>query len=66
MSDGQIQTAEQPTVAFILSLLAVLGMLGAGSMRGGFGLGGMMGGWHAMGGDVGAGHGQFWSAVALV
>jgi hypothetical protein len=50
MSDGQIQTAEQPTVAFILSLLAVLGMLGAGSMRGGFGLGGMMGGWHAMGG----------------
>jgi hypothetical protein len=45
MSDGQIQTTEQPTVAFVLSLLAGLWMLGAGSMMGGFGWGGMMGGW---------------------
>jgi len=41
MSDVQIQTTEQPTVAFVLSLLAGLWMLAAGSM---------MGGWHGMGG----------------
>jgi hypothetical protein len=46
MSDTQIQTTEQPTVAFVLSLLAGLWMLAAGSMMGGFGWGGMMGGWH--------------------
>jgi hypothetical protein len=45
MSDTQIQTTEQPTVAFVLSLLAGLWMLGAGGMMGGFGWGGMMGGW---------------------
>ena len=45
MSDGQVQTPEQPTLAFVLSLLAGLWMLGAGSMMGGFGWGGMMGGW---------------------
>lgn len=54
MSDGQIQTNEQPTVAFVLSLLAGLWMLGAGSMMGGFGWGGIMGGWHGgMGGMMG-------------
>ena len=46
MSDTQIQTTGQTTVAFVLSLLAGLWMLGAGSMMGGFGWGGMMGGWH--------------------
>ena len=45
MSDGQIQTPEQPTLAFVLSLLAGLWMLGAGSMMGGWHGGGMMGGW---------------------
>lgn len=54
MSDGQIQTTDQPTVAFVLSLLAGLWMLGAGSMMGGFGWGGMRGGWHGgMGGMMG-------------
>jgi hypothetical protein len=46
----QIQKTEQPTSAFVLSLLAGLWMLGAGGMMGGFGWGGMMGGWHGMGG----------------
>ena len=45
MSDGQIRRTEQPTVAFVLSLLAGLWMLAAGGMMGGFGWGGMMGGW---------------------
>jgi len=50
MSEGQVQRTEQPTVAFVLSLLAGLGMLAAGGMMGGFGWGGMMGGWQGMGG----------------
>ena len=50
MSERQIQTSEQTTVSFVLSLLAGLWMLAAGSMMGGFGWGGMMGGWHGMGG----------------
>jgi hypothetical protein len=50
MSEGQIQRTEQPTAAFVLSLLAGLWMLAAGGMMGGFGWGGMMGGWHSMGG----------------
>src|SRR5579864_1472204 len=41
MSEAQIQRTEQPTAAFVLSLLASLWMLAAG---------GMMGGWHGMGG----------------
>ena len=45
MSERQIQRTEQPTVAFVLSLLAGLWMLAAGGMMGGFGWGGMMGGW---------------------
>jgi|SRR5579872_2950054 len=52
MSVEQIQRTEQPTVAFLLSLLAGLWMLGAGGMMGGFGWGGMMGGWHGMGGWI--------------
>jgi hypothetical protein len=50
MSNGQIQTTGKPTVAFVLSLLAGLWMLAAGGMMGGFGWGGMMGGWHGMDG----------------
>ena len=49
MSEGQIRRTEQPTAAFVLSLLAGLWMLAAGGMMGGFGWGGMMGGWHGMG-----------------
>jgi len=49
MSETQIQKTEQPTMAFVLSLLAGLWMLSAGGMMGGFGGGGMMGGWHNMG-----------------
>jgi hypothetical protein len=62
MSDGQVQPTEQPTVAFVLSLLAGLWMLGVGSMMGSFGWGGMMGGWHGgmMGGWIwGRGMGSF-------
>ena len=72
MSDGQIQTTDQPTVAFVLSLLAGLWMLGAGSMMGGFGWGWHEGrlarrhGRHDGRLDVGAGYGNFWSAMALV
>ena len=59
MSDGQIRRTEQPTVAFVLSLLAGLWMLAAGGMMGGFGWGGMMGGW--MGDRVGIrGFGVWW------
>ena len=50
MSERQIQRTEQPTVAFVLSLLAGLWMLAAGGMMGGFGWGGMTGGWQGMGG----------------
>lgn len=53
MPQGQIQRTEQPTAAFVLSLLAGLWMLGAGGMMGGFGWGGMMGGWQGM-------HGWMW------
>jgi hypothetical protein len=44
MSETQMQRTEQPTVAFVLSLLAGLWMLAAGGMMGGIGSGGMMGG----------------------
>jgi hypothetical protein len=50
MSGAQIQRTEQPTVAFVLSLLAGLWMLAAGGMMSGFGWGEMVGGWHRMGG----------------
>lgn len=53
MQVEQIQRTEQPTAAFVLSLLAGLWMLAAGGMMGGFGWGGMMGGWHGMGGWMG-------------
>src|ERR1019366_1593203 len=43
MPEEQIQRTEQPTAAFVLSLLAGLWMLAAGGMMGGFGWGGMMG-----------------------
>ena len=46
MQGEQIQRTEQPTAAFVLSLLAGLWMLGAGGMMGGFGWRGMTGGWH--------------------
>jgi hypothetical protein len=44
MPEEQIQKTEQPTAAFVLSLLAGLWMMTAG---------GMMGGWHGMGGWMG-------------
>jgi len=50
MLDEQIQRTEHPTTAFVLSLLAGLWMLATGGMMDGFGWGGMMGGWHRMGG----------------
>jgi hypothetical protein len=60
MSEAQIQRSEQPTAAFVLSLLAGLWMLAAGGMMGGWGGGGMMGGWHGMGGWMsGRGMGNF-------
>lgn len=43
MPEEQIQRPEQPTAAFVLSLLAGLWMMGAGGMMGSFGWGGMMG-----------------------
>jgi len=62
MSEGQIRRTEQPTVAFVLSLLAGLWMLAAGSMMGGFGWGGMTGGWMgaelAFAASVCGGHGS--------
>jgi hypothetical protein len=58
MSEGQIQSAERPTIAFVLSLLAGLWMLAAGSMMGGFGWGGMMGNRRSMGYGQGMGHWQ--------
>jgi hypothetical protein len=65
MSEGQVQRTEQPTAAFVLSLLAGLWMLAAGGMMGGFGWGGMMGGWPGMGGWIGGrggtgGFGVWW------
>jgi hypothetical protein len=60
MPEEQIQRTEQPTAAFVLSLLAGLWMLAAGGMTGGWGWGGMMGGWHGMGGWMsGRGMGNF-------
>ena len=50
MSEGQIRRTEQPTAAFVLSLLAGLWMLAAGGMMGGFGWRGIMGRWQGMGG----------------
>ena len=52
MSEGQTQTPERATAAFVLSLLAGLWMLSAGGMMGGFGMGGMM---RAQGGPYGYG-----------
>ena len=52
MSERQVQRTEQPTAAFVLSLLAGLWMLATGGMMGGFGWGGMMGGWPGMGGWI--------------
>jgi hypothetical protein len=47
MPEEQIQQSEQPTIAFVLSLLAGLWMIAGGGM-----MGGMMSGfgWHGMGG----------------
>jgi hypothetical protein len=45
MPEEQIQRTEQPTAAFVLSLLAGLWMMAGGGM-----MGGMMGGWHGAGG----------------
>ena len=42
MSNGQTQTTEKTTAAFVLSLLAGLWMLSAAGMMGGLGFGGMM------------------------
>ena len=53
MPEEQIQRTEQPTAAFVLSLLGGLWMLAGGGMMGGFGWGGMMGGWQGM-------HGWMW------
>lgn len=50
MPEEQIRKTEQPTAAFVLSLLAGLWMLAAGGMMGGFGWGRMMGDWHGNGG----------------
>lgn len=49
MPEEQIQRTEQPTAAFVLSLLAGVWIMAAGGMMGGFGWGGMIGGWHGMG-----------------
>jgi len=54
MLEEQIQRTEQPTEAFVLSLLAGIWVMAAGGMMGGFGWGGMMGGWHGMGGWMGS------------
>jgi len=54
MTERQSQPTERPTTAFVLSLLAGLWMLAVEGMMGGFGGGGMMGGWQAM-------HGWVWS-----
>src|SRR5579864_67417 len=67
MSEAQIQRTEQPTAAFVLSLLAGLWMLGAGGMMGGLRLGRhdarlARHGWL----DVGAGRSELWGVVALV
>lgn len=43
MPEGQMQTTEKVTVPFVLSLLAGLWMMSAGSMMGGFGWNSMMG-----------------------
>jgi hypothetical protein len=53
MPDEKMRRTEPPTAAFVLSLLAGLWMLAAGGMMGGFGWGGMMGGWQGM-------HGWMW------
>jgi hypothetical protein len=66
MSETQMQRTEQPTVAFVLSLLAGLWMLAAGGMMGGYGWGGMMGGARHGWLDVGSGHAELWCMVALV
>jgi hypothetical protein len=50
MQDAQIQRTEQPTIVFVLSLLAGLWMLAVGGMACGFSGQGMMGGWQGMGG----------------
>jgi len=48
MPEEQVQRTEQPTAAFVLSLIGGLWMLAAGGVMGGFGWGGMMGGWQGM------------------
>lgn len=53
MSEDQVQTTEKLTAAFVLSLLAGLWMLSAGSMMSGFGWDGMIGHWQGM-------HGWMW------
>lgn len=62
MREEQIQQIEQPTAAFVLSLLAGLWMMAGGGM-----MGSMMGGfgWHGMGGWMWgrAGITGFWSGM---
>jgi hypothetical protein len=53
MPEEPKRRVEQPTAAFVLSLLGGLWMLAAGSMMGGFDWGDMMGGWQGM-------HGWMW------
>jgi hypothetical protein len=66
MPEKQTQPTQQPTAAFVLSLLAGLWMLAAGSMMGGFGWG-MMGGWRRTGGWMwGQGFGVWWPWFAVV
>lgn len=65
----QVQTAEKPAAAFVLSVLAGLWMLAVGGMACGFGGHGMMNSWRGMGGWMwGRGMGSFgvwspWSGV---
>jgi hypothetical protein len=58
MPAEEIQRTEPPTAAFILSLLGGLWMLASGGMMGGFGWGGMMGGWQGM-------HGWMWGRSGI-
>jgi hypothetical protein len=55
MPEGQVETTEKATAAFVLSLLAGLWMLSAGGMMGGLGFGRMMGGQYGVANFHGAG-----------
>ncbi|MBI3961984.1 MAG: hypothetical protein HY335_04450 [Deinococcus sp.] len=57
MPEGELQTTEKPTAAFIFSLLAGVWMLAAGGLMYGFNWEDMMAGWQGMGGWM-LGHGM--------